>query len=264
MLNKRKIIILGIVTLFFAVVLIFAFKIKDKDTEGNKNRSKEAENSENKATKDETSAKLEELKNNRPELSASQLEFYLLTAKSNKEIKKRCEGRNDENDCIALVAFINGESAICGEIENLKIRIECANTILQRLATEKIDECWSFNGYDLMHCLRNVFVIYDKPEDCLNLKSEKMQRLCKSIFYYETAFLQYDRESCKKITDERLNQYCYESIIDKSLDSDNDGLTDYEEILTYKTNPNNKDTDGDKYLDGEEIKKGFNPLVKGG
>ena len=44
-------------------------------------------------------------------------------------------------------------------------------------------------------------------------------------------------------------------------DSDNDGLKDWEEEL-YKTSPYNPDTDGDGYLDGEEINSGHNPLVK--
>ncbi len=44
-------------------------------------------------------------------------------------------------------------------------------------------------------------------------------------------------------------------------DSDNDGLRDWEEEL-YKTDPNNPDTDGDGYLDGEEVDSGHNPLVK--
>ena len=44
-------------------------------------------------------------------------------------------------------------------------------------------------------------------------------------------------------------------------DSDNDGLKDWEEEL-YKTDINNPDTDGDGYLDGEEIDSGNNPLIK--
>jgi hypothetical protein len=46
------------------------------------------------------------------------------------------------------------------------------------------------------------------------------------------------------------------------LDSDNDGLEDWEEDL-YKTDPNNPDTDGDGHLDGEEINSGHNPLIRG-
>jgi len=47
----------------------------------------------------------------------------------------------------------------------------------------------------------------------------------------------------------------------QNIDSDNDGLKDWQETL-YKTDANNPDTDGDGYLDGEEIDSGHNPLVK--
>ncbi len=43
------------------------------------------------------------------------------------------------------------------------------------------------------------------------------------------------------------------------LDTDNDGLTDEQEEI-YGTDRLNPDTDGDGYLDGEEVENGFNPL----
>ncbi|MBI2476074.1 MAG: hypothetical protein HYV67_02440 [Candidatus Taylorbacteria bacterium] len=45
-------------------------------------------------------------------------------------------------------------------------------------------------------------------------------------------------------------------------DSDQDGLKDWEEEL-WKTDPQNPDTDGDGAPDGQEIKLGRNPLLKG-
>ena len=45
-------------------------------------------------------------------------------------------------------------------------------------------------------------------------------------------------------------------------DSDEDGLSDYEEINVYLTDPNNADTDGDTLNDGDEIKLKFSPLLK--
>ena len=42
-------------------------------------------------------------------------------------------------------------------------------------------------------------------------------------------------------------------------DSDQDGLSNDEEAL-YKTDPLNKDTDGDGYSDGVEVESGYNPL----
>jgi hypothetical protein len=46
----------------------------------------------------------------------------------------------------------------------------------------------------------------------------------------------------------------------KAVDTDKDGLTDWEEVL-WKTDPKNPDTDGDKTPDGEEITLGRNPLI---
>lgn len=43
------------------------------------------------------------------------------------------------------------------------------------------------------------------------------------------------------------------------LDSDQDGLSDQEELV-YGTDPKNPDSDGDGYSDGTEIKSGYDPL----
>jgi len=42
-------------------------------------------------------------------------------------------------------------------------------------------------------------------------------------------------------------------------DTDGDGLEDWTEIETFKTDPKNKDTDGDTFADGYEVFNGFNP-----
>ncbi len=46
-------------------------------------------------------------------------------------------------------------------------------------------------------------------------------------------------------------------------DSDNDGLSDYEEVNIYGTDPYNPDTDGDGMSDGDEVKAGRNPKGPG-
>ena len=48
--------------------------------------------------------------------------------------------------------------------------------------------------------------------------------------------------------------------VDINTDSDGDGLTDFEELNTYFTDPNSADTDGDGFSDGEEIAGGFDPF----
>ncbi|MBD3310880.1 MAG: hypothetical protein GF349_00050 [Candidatus Magasanikbacteria bacterium] len=46
-------------------------------------------------------------------------------------------------------------------------------------------------------------------------------------------------------------------------DTDNDGVSDGDEVLIWNTDPLNPDSDGDGYLDGEEIKAGYNPAGEG-
>jgi hypothetical protein len=43
------------------------------------------------------------------------------------------------------------------------------------------------------------------------------------------------------------------------LDTDKDGLTDFDEINIYHTDPFNPDTDGDGFNDGLEVRNGYNP-----
>lgn len=46
-------------------------------------------------------------------------------------------------------------------------------------------------------------------------------------------------------------------------DTDSDGLGDREEVEVYDTDPRNPDTDGDTYLDGQEVAGGYNPNGEG-
>ena len=47
---------------------------------------------------------------------------------------------------------------------------------------------------------------------------------------------------------------------DGSGDTDNDGLTDWEEVKRYNTDPREENTDGDGLLDGYEVQNGTDPL----
>ena len=47
---------------------------------------------------------------------------------------------------------------------------------------------------------------------------------------------------------------------DSEADPDNDGLKNWEEKI-QKTDPRNPDTDGDGYLDGEEVASGYDPTI---
>ncbi|MBI2674372.1 MAG: hypothetical protein HYX22_01375 [Candidatus Yanofskybacteria bacterium] len=58
------------------------------------------------------------------------------------------------------------------------------------------------------------------------------------------------------------NQANINAPLERDADWDNDGLTNREESY-WNTDPNNPDTDGDGYLDGEEVASGHDPLKPG-
>ncbi len=47
------------------------------------------------------------------------------------------------------------------------------------------------------------------------------------------------------------------------FDTDNDMINDYDEVMIFGTNPLLLDSDNDTYLDGKEIMSGYNPLGEG-
>jgi len=66
----------------------------------------------------------------------------------------------------------------------------------------------------------------------------------------------------KNIKADILQQLAQNFNMDNVIDDyDFDGLADWEEEI-YKTSPTNPDTDGDGYLDGEEVASGFDPTKK--
>ena len=50
----------------------------------------------------------------------------------------------------------------------------------------------------------------------------------------------------------------------QGIDTDKDGLSDYDEMYIYKTSPYLPDTDSDGYLDKQEIDNGYDPLCPAG
>src|SRR3989344_2059603 len=59
-----------------------------------------------------------------------------------------------------------------------------------------------------------------------------------------------------------VTETCEPNASDPDKDSDNDGLKDWQEIQVYKPDPCKPDTDGDGYLDGEEVASGYDPVKK--
>lgn len=66
------------------------------------------------------------------------------------------------------------------------------------------------------------------------------------------------------VVDQIVNPTSTDQIIDDTkIDTDQDGLSDVEELTIWLTDPTLADTDADGYSDGEEVKNGYNPRGEG-
>ncbi|MEI6596802.1 MAG: hypothetical protein WCL13_01145 [bacterium] len=244
MLNKKTIIIiiLAVVIFFSSAVLIF-FLVKRVGDKAAVNKI--------------DSKIIDELKNNHPEFSDAQLNFYKNTAVKGNTAP--CLGRADEDACVSSVAFIKQDVNLCHDLEskNEKLYMECGNGILKKTADAEISQCTPLMGDDYYNCLEAVFTIDNKRLDCLSFPGAETRSTCEDILNYNAAFLSYDRALCKTVKTEKLNQYCLKVIIDKNQDTDGDGLTDLDEINKYKTHYLFADTDNDGINDGEAVKRGL-------
>ena len=84
---------------------------------------------------------------------------------------------------------------------------------------------------------------------------------CQSYVITQQALRDGSPEKCATIIASDQKQKC-EKEVDRFADNDKDGLNNQDEEY-YHTDPNNPDTDGDGYIDGEEVMSGYNPLGAG-
>lgn len=260
MISKKKIII-GAVAFFLLAFVLVLLIFKNKREEDNIFHAPY-----------KTSRSLEEkIKINHPDLNAEQLAFYSNLANDGERTISECFGREDEKSCIAAVSFLKNDKELCyihnhagdhEEAEDIHYSVkQCVDEILMENPSGEISKCQPLNGEKFYNCVKNLFSIYEKREECKHLP-EEAKNLCEDVFNYNVAFLNYNQALCDEVKTDELKQYCLKTIIDPSQDTDGDGLKDLEEINKYHTHYLFWDTDGDGISDSQEIMAGTNPLEK--
>lgn len=140
--------------------------------------------------------------------------------------------------------WIVGEAATCESI-GYKLRT-CGNCgVIQ---------------YDFIPSLGHVWGNYYIMEEPTQQKDGLVLHICDDCGVTKAEFITADGDEDK----DGLSNYeeiCVYHTDPFKEDTDEDGLSDYQEVMTYSTNPLDKDTDGDGCSDGKEVSLGFDPLV---
>jgi hypothetical protein len=282
--NKRKVFILFLVVLIITAFVFVVFLKFNKKEEIRKTVINNLQEN------------IEQLKKMHPEFTNEQIGFFSDVAA--KKTIQPCISRQDENDCIFSAAFINMVFMYCSEIKDEKARLKCSHIILVRTAKDELSKCNSIiNDDQKIQCITKIFYINKEQTDCEYFEDLDVRKECESVVNYNKSLTQSEPSSCEKIQDENLKNYCLKIFKNKksrdeinsnlistntdmilksrnntntatnslgsieiNKDTDNDGLTDQEEVNKYLTDPNNSDTDGDGYKDGDEVKNGHNPI----
>ena len=189
--------------------------------------------------------------------------------------------------CIDRTKAINNDWG--GDIKNCKDIVKAEYFMM--CVNMSNDDCSLFeDDYLIKRCESwrwfGDIILTGTRENCIILPLDKFRKTCESYFDNEKKFIDSDGDGVNDnlelfcdtnplIAEEEAREHLeheerwsavfdniyyvvYNKLYDLTVDTDDDGLRDYEEKEIYHTDPNNPDTDNDGYSDGDEVRGGYN------
>lgn len=190
-----------------------------------------------------------------------------------------CEAVETDNpdECYYIAALESKNHDDCRKIKNHEKQAACEDALV--LIGNDFEDCEELQDpQKKQQCEDEWRYTTWLSGDC---SSEHIpDEMCAEITVLQQAIKEKNPDYCDSIIDEFTKDACIELVgsgdrdfdgvpgaeeefrgtSDFDEDSDDDGLTDFEEIYNYGTDPTLPDTDGDGYGDELEVKGGFNPL----
>lgn len=164
--------------------------------------------------------------------------------------------------CIQELAVATKDNSSCAVISNEDMRNSCSSLVFteQAIASQDLADCQKITDSMLLKTCVERLAQSNKQIDCDLIKDLTSKNGCFSIVYYQQARDNNDFKLCNKIPELIQRANCLSEIQKINLHSDNDkDDLDFLQEIVSGTDPNNKDSDADGHLDGEEVAKGFNP-----
>lgn len=164
---------------------------------------------------------------------------------------------SDRDICYLELVKVSLLDQLCAKVSDSALKIDCDNFVVSK--SNNFSACNIISDEsERDYCYERV--VMNSPQEgqklCLNLDKVD-QNKCWEIFYTREALSKVDYAICNKISTDDGRKNCLKRMPD---DSDGDFLSDYKELTVYGTDPNKKDTDGDGFDDGTEVKSGHDPL----
>jgi hypothetical protein len=162
------------------------------------------------------------------------------------------------NDCYSQLAYNLNNKKICEQISDANIKKNCFDSLVP--LEGNFSSCNKLAAQSQRdYCYQKVISQMKSFNECNSLPAADKNK-CLEIFITQQALKDTDYDLCNLIPTPQGQKNCLR-ILPK--DSDGDKLSDYTEKHFVGTDPNNPDTDGDGYDDGEEVRGGYNPLGPG-
>lgn len=170
---------------------------------------------------------------------------------------ERCDvlTEEDKDDCFWSVARVTEDILICEKMGNKDWTSACVNELNAFKAITASDAalCDKIADEQMKISCKQV-IASTTVQVC-----EKIEEDCFFVRVITAANQAKDAEVCRVLDPKRSAECRLRVTVD---DPDLDGIDSTQEIVLYGTNPRNPDTDGDGYLDGQEVNAGYDPLKK--
>ncbi len=160
------------------------------------------------------------------------------------------------DDCLWGVATIAKDISSCEKMMNKDLSSQCVNEVSTSIALAASDSalCDKIEDVQAKALCGSILQTSSIEKDCSGTNMD-----CEYARVLAAANKAQDAEMCIALDPNRAATCRSEVLIN---DPDRDGLDSSQEIVLYQTDPRNADTDGDGYLDGDEVKSGHDPLKK--
>lgn len=160
------------------------------------------------------------------------------------------------DDCVWGVAREQADADACARIGDETSRVTCHDDVVVAAAISGGDSDACADVTDESR-RTNCLALLAGPltvDSCLSRGKEAAY--CEAFTRVESLIAANDRAGCASVIDEDLRMRCVDRI--GIPDADADGL-DYDQEVRYGTSDLARDSDGDGFSDGDEVRNGYNP-----